>query len=205
MSCSTKDDDFVKSQIKQYSVMIGLMKSMLNSVRNIKGNLGNNDLAEFKKEFAKKEPPQWKRLASCASKMCAKSEELRKLHKEDMKVKKQLRQKMGNVTTVEELVRYAKEGLKHERNMKKIRTGTEYLKCQMQKCAKHVHALEQKKKTIVGNTKMQLELMNAVENQGFKNFLSKSLKDGTFKKYLNKRKGGKVSSSDFQKMFKNKL
>jgi hypothetical protein len=183
---------------------------MLNSVRNIKGNLGNNDLAEFKKEFAKKEPPQWKRLASCASKMCAKSEELRKLHKEDMKVKKQLRQKMANVTTVEELMRYANEGLKHEKNMKKLRTDTEYLKCKMQKCAKQVAALEQKKKTIVGNTKkqlegIQLELKSAVKNQGFKNFLSKSLKDGTFKKYLKMRKGGKVSSSDFQKMFKNKL
>ena len=59
---------------------------------------------------------------------------------------------------------------------------------------------------IVGNTKkaieMQLELKNAVENQGFKNFLSKSLKDGTFKKYLKMRKNGK---SNFRELFKNKI
>tara|TARA_B000000477_G_C6068686_1_gene217724 strand:- start:236 stop:799 length:564 start_codon:yes stop_codon:yes gene_type:complete len=187
--------------------MIGLMKSLLKSFQSMKGNLNNIDLVEFKKGFAnKKEAPEIKRLALCASKMCAKSEELRKLHEEDIKVKKQLRKKMTTVKTVEEIMKYAKEGLKHERNMKKLRTDTKYLKCQMQKCAKHVHALEQKKKMIVGNTKkaieMQLELKNAVENQGFKNFLSKSLKDGTFKKYLKMRKNGK---SNFRELFKNKI
>ena len=199
MLCSSKkavgkmkscEDDFVKSQIQQYSVMIDLMESILKSFRNM--NLGNNDLGEFKQKFAKKEAPEIKRLALCASNMCAKSEELRRLHKEDMKVKKQLRQKMSNVKTVEEIMRYANEGLKHEKNMKKLRTGTKYLKCQVQKCAKEVAALEQKKKTIVGNTEKATKLKNVLENQGFKNFLGKLFAEAK----------GNLSQSNVKKIFK---
>lgn len=149
MLCSGKsrkkcEDDFIKHQTKLYGKVIALSESMLAmmdvfDLTDLKTNdfKKNTDLKEFTKDVKLIQNKE-KALASCVTKMCAKSKHMKKMHEEDIRVKKQLA-KLSHFTTPKQFAEYVRKSVEHEKKMKKLRTDTKHLRCQMQKCEKEVH------------------------------------------------------------------
>ena len=140
MLCSGKkcEDDLIARHRK----VIALSESMLRMMDVLdftKNEDFNKDIKDFRKEVKMVQTKE-KALAACVTKMCAKSKLMKKLHEEDMRVKKQLA-KLSEFTTPKQYTEYVRKTVEHEKKMKKLRTDAKHLRCQMQKCEKEVRDL----------------------------------------------------------------